>query len=133
MRYWLNGTFYNAAFTAEEKERIETVTVTADANPMYKTNAGNNTTDTVFLLSLSELNYYFSCDSDRFCRATQYAVAQGAYVSPSTGGSWWLLRTPGASASFATSVNSDGTIDYDGGSVSSGRGVVRPAMWIHLE
>lgn len=133
VRYWLNGTFYNATFTAEEKERIASVTVTADANPVYQTNAGNTTTDNIFLLSLTELNRYYSYDSERYCRATQYAVAQDAYVNPSTGGSWWLLRTPGISSAYTASVNSDGTIDYDGGKVASSRGVVRPAMWIYLE
>ena len=30
------------------------------------------------------------------------------------------------------SVNSDGTIDYNGGHVESDRGTVRPAIWVSI-
>lgn len=130
LRSWLNNTFYNAAFSSEEKGKIQTTIVTADQNPQYTTNPGNNTLDKLFLLSIQEATQYFDSDNERECRATQYAISQGAYESVSTGCSWWWLRTPGISNKDAASVNSDGSIDYDDGSVVSSKGTVRPAMWI---
>lgn len=133
IRQWLNGTFYNAAFTAEDQNRIEKVTVSADRNPYHNTDPGGSTKDKVFLLSIEEAERYFDSDTERICRATIYAINQGAYESTKTGGSWWWLRSPGSSGSDAASVNSDGSIDYDDGSVASAKGTVRPAMWINLE
>lgn len=132
LRQWLNGSFYNAAFNSEEQKQILTTTVTADRNPQYSTDPGHDTQDKLFLLSIDEANQYFGSNSERLCRATAYAVNQGAYVSSGSGGSWWWLRTPGSSSKDAASVNSDGSIDYDDGTVTSSRGTVRPAMWISV-
>ena len=65
-----------------------------------------------------------------FCQATPYAIGRDLYVNASTGGSWWLLRTSGTDSRHVMNVNSDGSIDYEGGKVESKRGAVRPAMWI---
>lgn len=132
LRQWLNDAFYNTAFTAEEQLKIQTTTVSADPNALYRTDPGADTKDKIFLLSITEATEYFGSNSERVCRATQYAIDQNAYVNTSTGGSWWWLRTPGNSNKDAASVNSDGSIDYDDGYVTSNRGVVRPAMWISL-
>lgn len=132
LRQWLNSIFYYAAFSAEERELIETVSVTADPNPEFKTNPGVNTSDKIFLLSIDEAITYFTYDSERLCGATQYAIAQGAYVKPDTAGCWWWLRTPGAQSIDAASINSNGTVDYDDGRVDSPKGAVRPVMWIKI-
>lgn len=132
LRQWLNGVFYNTAFDADERAQIELTEVTAEPNPYYNTTAGSNTNDKLFLLSLDEVSEYLPYDSARICNATQYAIKQGAYVNPTTGGSWWWLRSPGISSYDAASINSDGSIDYDDGSVDSAKGTVRPAMWIRL-
>ena len=121
VRTWLNSTFYNAAFSADEKQRILT---TKDTETSVQ--------DKIFLLSIDELEEYFSDKSERICRATSYAIDQNAYVNPSTGGSWWLLRTEGESSHHVMSVNSDGKIDYEGGKVASDRGTVRPVMWLDI-
>ena len=75
LRTWLNGTFLNAAFSSDEAAMIATTTVTADKNPEYSTSAGNNTQDQVFLLSITEVEKYFSSDNDRKCVPTAYAIA----------------------------------------------------------
>ena len=54
LRKWMNGTFLNKAFNAEEQAQIQNTTVSADKNPEYNTNPGNATTDKVFLLSINE-------------------------------------------------------------------------------
>lgn len=132
LRKWLNGTFYYAAFSSDEQNRIVTTKVTADSNPQYATYPGTDTNDKVFALSLYEVALYLSNDSSRRCVPTAYAVENGAYQS-NNGYCWWWLRSPGISSHDAASINTDGSIDYDDGTVSSNKGAVRPAMWIKLK
>lgn len=133
LRKWLNSDFINVAFTADEKAMIPTVTVPADKNPNYRANPGNATQDQVFLLSITEANKYFSSDSARRCEPTDYAVANGTYVSSSSGGKcWWWLRSPSnAQNSAADVVNDGGGLGY-GNRVNCSFDAVRPALWIDL-
>ena len=124
LRTWLNGTFYNAAFGSDHQKMIASSTVTADKNPSYSTSPGNNTTDKVFLLSITEVNKYFSSDSARQCQGTAYCYAQG--------NCWWWLRSPGDYSGDAARVNDDGSVDRSGYYVGSVLGAVRPALWINL-
>lgn len=131
LRKWLNGTFIGNAFTSNEQNMIQSVTVTADNNPEYGVSPGNNTTDKVFLLSILEANKYFSLDSARPCKGTAYCYAQGAHAW-SGGNCWWWLRNPGESADSVAGVNADGGIDYKGHNVDLDWNGVRPAMWIEI-
>lgn len=133
LRKWLNDTFYKKAFSTEEREWILKSRVAAHENPDSSTNPGMDTDDYIFLLSVNEVKQYLSNDSDRMCSPTEYAVTQGAFRNESLGTCWWWLRTPGNTSQDASSVNSDGTIDTDDGSVNSGKGCVRPAMWVQIE
>lgn len=120
VRDWLNTTFYEEAFTCSEQRSI-----LSSGTSVYE--------DYVFLLSDVEAETYLPRAKDRICKATVYGSCQNVYVNPTTGGSWWLLRTTGDDGSkFAMSVNSDGTIDYNGGHVESDRGTVRPAIWVNI-
>lgn len=135
LRRWLNDTFVNEAFTTEEQEKILTTNVTADANPDYDTDAGNDTEDKVFLLSIEEANRYFKYDSERQCVSTEYAKANCAYTYEIDGASncfWWLRSQGGYSNKSASVVNSDGTVSKYGNAVDDNRDCVRPAMWISL-
>lgn len=137
LRKWLNGTFINNAFSAEEQAMIPTVTVSADKNPNYSTDPGNATQDKVFLLSITEANQYFTSDEARKCAPTDYAIAQGADTNDSykAGGratcSWWL-RSPGFYQDFAAYVFDGGDVREDGYGVSDASEVVRPALWIEF-
>ena len=131
LRKWLNGTFINNAFSSGEQSKIQTTTVTADKNLSYSTSPGNNTTDKVFLLSITEVNQYFSSYSARKCQGTAYCYAQGAYKG-NNGNCWWWLRSPGNNSGSAAIVSYDGSVYYLGINVSSGSGAVRPALWINL-
>ena len=131
LRSWLNNGFYDKAFSADEQQYIVESTVTADANPSYNTNPGNNTTDKVFLLSITEVNKYFSSDSARICYATDYAENQGSYTN-SDGACWWWLRSPGSNSHYASSVYGVGSVDHLGYYVSFTLGSVRPAVWVRL-
>ena len=120
VRGWLNDTFLYDAFTQLERSWI----LSSDTSKYA---------DYVFLLSDEEVELYLPRAKDRICYATEYGSNQNVYVNPSTGGSWWLLRTTGNDGGmFAMSVNSDGTIDYNGGHVESDRGTVRPAVWVAI-
>ena len=132
LRKWLNGTFLNAAFSSEEQSSIISSTVTADKNPSYSTSPGNNTTDKVFLLSITEVNKYFSSDSARQCSATAYAKAQGAYTNTSNGNCWWWLRSCGYDSDHAACVSIGGSVGSYGINVSISSDAVRPALWINL-
>lgn len=139
LRKWMNGTFLNKAFNAEEQAQIQNTTVSADKNPEYNTNPGNATTDKVFLLSINEVEKYFNSDEARKCAPTAYAKAQGAYTSDSyktaSGAAtcWWWLRSPGTYQSIAASVYDDGSVTYSGYNVNYVSDAVRPALWINLD
>ena len=131
LRKWLNNDFLGSAFSANEKAMIPTVTVSADKNPDYNTNPGNAMQDQVFLLSITEANKYFSSDSARQCKPTDYAVANGAWESDS-GNCWWWLRSPGNNQGIAAYVDDDGDVYEYGDFVDYGCYAVRPALWIDL-
>ena len=140
LRKWLNGTFISNAFSSEEQNMIQSTTVTADKNPSYSTSPGNNTTDKIFLLSITEVDKYFSSDEARKCAPTEYAKAHGVWTSSrdSAGGKatcWWWLRSPGYfsySAAFAAGVDDDGSVDGYGYGVGNDFNGIRPALWINL-
>ena len=133
LRKWLNGTFLDAAFSESERAMIPSVTVDADKNPSWSTSPGNSTTDQVFLLSIREVNKYFSSHSARQCQGTAYCYAQGA-LKAYNGKCWWWLRSPGVDQTSAASVGFDGNIFIFefGNSVNYDKYAVRPALWINL-
>ena len=53
LRTWLNDTFLDTAFTSAEQAAIKNTTVVNDDNHRYGIEGGENTTDKVYLLSLS--------------------------------------------------------------------------------
>ena len=138
LRRWLNNDFLNEAFGAEEQARVVHSTVKADKNPDYDTVPGNDTTDNVFLLSISEVNRYFGSDVERMCVPTAYAEVRGAWTSEinTVGGEaacWWWLRSPGSDSISAADVFLDGDVDEDGIYVGNSDSGVRPALWIDLD
>ncbi len=138
LRSWLNNDFYNTAFSEDEKKAIVQTNVTADKNPQYSTNPGNNTKDNVFLLSISEAEKYFTNNDARRCVPTEYAKAKGAYTSDQfpVGGKatccWWL-RSPGFNQDTAACVSDVGSVYYYGYNAHIAYYCVRPALWINLE
>ncbi len=134
LRKWMNGTFLNNAFSAEEQAQIQSTTVAADKNPFFDNiNPGNATTDKVFLLSITEAEKYFSFAKDRKCIPTAYAIAHGAYVHAKNEGTcrWWL-RSPGGTQNYAAYVFIDGSSGCYGSYVAYDAIGVRPALWLDL-
>ena len=133
LRAWLNGEFYNSAFSSEEKGRIRQVTVKNPDNERWRTKGGNDTTDRIFLLSIDEANRYFADDEARKCRPTTYVTYHGAWVFKEDGGTvrWWL-RSPGIGENYAACVNNGGDVDVSGYSLNNIYNVVRPVFWLDL-
>lgn len=140
LRTWLNGTFYNSAFSSEEKAKIPTVTVSTEDNPYYGTSGGKDTQDKVFVLSISEVNMYFSSDNSPECTGTDLLIIREAGEVYDTAMMneyrqtvlrWWL-RTRGkyrnSATQFKRSVDIGDTVNCRVDSTSG----VRPAMWIDL-
>lgn len=146
LRTWLNGTFYNKAFSSAEQAAILTTNVDNSKNQCYSgwsTNGGNNTQDKVFLLSYAEANKYFGVTYDNSSNTksrvapTAYAIARGTYTYSSnktadgTAAGWWWLRSPGSRQDGAAYVHADGSLKFVSGCYDAG--AVRPALWVNLE
>lgn len=132
LRAWLNGTFADNAFSADEQAKIALTNVSSDKNPKYDTDPGTATMDKVFLLSISEAEKYFPSSSARKCYATEYAKARGGYAISNGLFCWWL-RSPGNIQRNAANVNIDGSLYYIGYHVYFVTVAVRPALWINLD
>jgi len=128
LRTWMNNTFYNAAFTDAEKASIATTTLS---------NSGaNDTTDNVFALSEEEAYKYLVSGVSMTTSGTDYAVANGAYLSKRHGTTGWWLRS-------TSEVNSDGNPcaqdfntlgSFGKGSYGGDKSIIaaRPAMWVNV-
>ncbi len=125
LRKWLNGEFYNAAFSDAEKARILTTTV---HDSLEKTGPGY-IEDKVFIPCKEEAETFLPDPKTRICPATQYAKDAGVMTDSMTNNDWWWIR---------------GSKGYDP-SVINGKGEamrlppmqehigVRPMMWITLK
>jgi hypothetical protein len=135
IRSWLNDNFYNTAFTAEEKARIQTTTVdnsVASTGEYPNQYACANTSDKVFLLSYAEATsatYGLSTDASRQLKPSAYAQSQGVFTY--SGNSYWWLRSPYYNDAYdARPVSPDGSVFYF--DVSNANCGVVPALWISL-
>ena len=93
LRKWLNEDFLYTAFSAEEQDKLVTVTVTADENAEYHTDPGNDSQDRVFIPSAVDVQKYFLTDEERKCQTSKTAEIHGGWVSLDGYCNWWL-RTP---------------------------------------
>ena len=122
IRKWLNGEFYNKAFTDQEKKSIKSSNL-----------SDVGTTDNVFVLSKEEAGKYFANDNARLCKPIDYAKKNGAYVWDQNGCGFWWLRSPlpDDSNDAVYYVNRGGSI-FDYCYVSYDNYLVRPALSINL-
>jgi len=137
LRKWLNDDFINAAFTKEEQNKIQQVTIHNPNNATFGTPGGNPTRDKVFLLSLYEAKRLFKNDETRICKSTTYAKDQGAKAKDDSGNCWWWLRSPCVFldclpefVSGTAEVSCDGSVGDDVGSFVNMGSCVRPALWV---
>ena len=136
LRTWLNGTFINEAFSAEEQSIILSSLIdnsNEQGNSEWDTYGGKDTLDRVFLLSFAEAKKYFATDSIRRCRPTAYSDPRGISEYTDGYGYWWL-RSPGSIQSDAEIVGADGSIGWGFPVFDDGAGNgVRPAIWIAVK
>lgn len=132
IRKWLNGEFYEKAFSADEKSYILSREVINTDNPEHGTDAGKDTEDKVFLLSYNEVNRFFPTRDDRLLRPTAYAIEQSVWFNQAKETTWWWLRTPGVHPQTAMFVRDDGDFSVAGGRVDSPKGAIRPAIWVRI-
>lgn len=129
IRAWINNEFINKAFSNEENKAINTVELINKDNSKYGTQGGKNTSDKLFLLSLSEVDeteeskeYGFwdkktrKCKNDNFSEETYF---------------WWL-RSPGNSSHDAAGVYYYGWVFGYGYDVQEPAGGIRPALYLNL-
>ena len=130
LRQWLNKTFYNTAFSREEKMLIGTTFL--ENNSPDGTWFGTDTGDKIFILSFDDvINSAYGFDSSksefdeaRKLKGTDYSKCQGVYISQ--GYPYWWLRTPG-NAEAVYLVSSYGWAALGLGVYGTGVGVV-PAL-----
>ena len=130
LRQWLNKTFYNTAFSREEKMLIGTTFL--ENNSPDGTWFGTDTGDKIFILSFDDVinsAYGFDpskseFDEARKLKGTDYSKCQGVYISQ--GYPHWWLRTPG-DAETVYLVSSYGWAALGQGVYGTGVGVV-PAL-----
>lgn len=130
LRQWLNKTFYNTAFSREEKMLIGTTFL--ENNSPDGTWFGTDTGDKIFILSFDDVinsAYGFDSSNEEFdearkLKATDYSKCQGVYISQ--GYPHWWLRTPG-NAEAVYLVSSYGWAALGQGVYGTGVGVV-PAL-----
>lgn len=141
VRKFLNDDFYNAAFDDFSKHFIMKNEMSNNKNVNYKTDAGEDTIDKVFLLSESQANRYFKKsdknmhNKSRATLATKYAKNRGIDVTNNenewyNGNSAYWLRTPGSDNSRAIVVEDNGNLFNYGENVTKVEVGIRPCIWI---
>lgn len=139
IRTWLNSSFFDTAFTEEEKDTIDTTELKNDA---YRAETSRfnaeNTFDKIYLLSLDEItkNEYgyesTTWNSESRCMSgTDYALCQGLRVHEN-GYSFWRLRNAGDAYIDTCYINNNGARLGSGDSRSVVYGVV-PVMNIKAD
>ena len=140
LRTWLNSTFMNNAFSAEEQGAIKTTKVVTKDNFYHGTKGGNDTTDAVYLLSMDEIRenvYGFDSDEARKANNTSYVKKikmNSTSMDPQAKTSkFWWLRSPGITGVYFSVVSGAGIVNYmGGGQVNFDYIDVRPVLHINL-
>lgn len=135
LRKWLNEDFIKEAFTEEEQAAIMETTVVNKDNEEYNTEAGADTQDKIYLLSIDEAadtQYGFEeSDKAAFHRTSPAReVAQTMYSSEAYNAFFWWLRSPGKE-NCVSNVGMAGDGDSEG-TFAQTYGAVRPVLHLKL-
>lgn len=134
MRCWLNSSFFNEAFTYEERKKIFFSRLENKDNETHGTKGCGITNDMVFCLSIEEAQKYLPIKEVRQAWATPYARNKGVFISSCRNmfACCWYLRSPGGTSKFAADIEDDGSISMYGFHVDIEWCCVRPAIKILL-
>lgn len=131
LRQWLNSTFLNAAFSAEEQSRLLTTTVITAPGGRKGSENPFTTEDRVFLLSDTEVYAYFSSEAATVTDYTAYALSEDPWAGNATAPApaiWWLRTTDGGNhpdSVYTRGGVGEGARSYEGE-------YVRPAIWVDM-
>ncbi len=129
LRVWLNRSFYDDAFSDEEKARIIEVRNINDSNP--EASDVSDTKDRIFLLSIDEVSKY----TDDSVRKPEENDFRNSWPKHSRSGDayfqWWL-RSNGQAEGKIAYVDPEGNTNTAGADYYSGNIGIRPALWIDL-
>lgn len=131
LRQWLNSTFLNAAFSAEEQSRLLTTTVITASGGRKGSENPFTTEDRVFLLSDTEVYAYFSSEAATVTDYTAYALSEDPWAGNATAPApaiWWLRTTDGGNHPDSVYTHGgvgEGARSYEGE-------YVRPAIWVDM-
>ena len=153
LRGYLNGAFYDT-FSEANRARIMAVTNKNSENPWYGAKGGDDTRDSIFLLSIEETVCKYFGDSsknleNRSAKQRYWFQKKDENNSKRKSafdgyGWWWWLRTPGRDNRRAVYIHGDGNIGIQGNgtfryssntlhpSTGDNSGGVRPALWLKL-
>lgn len=140
IRKFLNSKFIEESFSDNEKWYISRRKIQNNNNPWYGTSGGNDTEDSVFLLSIEEIAKYFEgCprftsepvkrgrEAKQECETAKIAFNRDPCQSP------WVLRTPGETSSKITFIDVGmdlGHLNMAGEKVKNSFHI-RPALWFN--
>lgn len=124
LRKWLNGDFYQKAFSEEEKSGILWYQYPNSVHPWFGTGDGEDTEDFISLLSnedIVNLEYGFPTeyDCDHQARIAYSREEENA-------GIWWL-RSPGFRTEYAVNVFEEGNVEMYGNGIGNLYGI-RPVL-----
>ena len=131
LRQWLNSTFLNAAFSAEEQRQLLTTTVITASGGRKGSENPFTTEDRVFLLSDTEVYAYFSSEAATVADYTAYALSEDPWAGNATAPApaiWWLRTTDGGNhpdSVYTRGGVGEGARSYEGE-------YVRPAIWVDM-
>ncbi|MCR5544298.1 MAG: DUF6273 domain-containing protein [Eubacterium sp.] len=130
LRTWLNGYFYNNAFSDDERSMIKEKNVINNDNEFYGSSGGDNTIDKIYLLSLDEIKNNSYGFPELYQVESQTRMAEDL----DDVAVYWWLRSPGRSAEYVSIVYADGTISFYGQGNNFDNDVegVRPVLHIDL-
>ena len=130
VRKWLNETFYNTAFTDEEKSTLIPREV-SDVTTQYDE---TNPTDNVYCLTYAQA---VTLGDYSMAQVSDYARCRNAFIAVNAdwygNGRWWLSNAGAESYQASYVSNYNNIVDSTGESVGSEFMGVRPAITISVE
>lgn len=127
IRAWLNGEFYQTAFSESDVIIKTTLYTNSQSFPIER----RRSEDYVYLLSSEEFESLLS-DDNRICAPTLDALRSFRGRSLTVDGDYWYLRDEGKSYNYVATVNQHGSLT-SGGSVNNGGGIlIRPCITISI-
>ncbi len=114
LRKWLNVTFFNDAFSFQEKMKIQIQRLFNNFDPRWDNQNGPDTKDKLYVFSENELLELLPEPEDRNI------------------GKWWWLRGHGESDLSQKAIYEDGSIYKNGIDESYDNVGVRPVMWVRI-